>query len=60
MTKYLTLIVAALLIMASAGVSEAACGFRPFAGIRARRAAGQGLFQGNGPLRRAVGRGSCG
>ena len=41
-------------IEVQAACGSGSCGFRPFAGIRARRSAGEGVFQGNGPVRRAV------
>ena len=51
--RYLTLIVAALLIVALSGVSEAACGrWYPGKNIRARRDAGEGVGQANGPGKR--------
>ncbi len=34
--------------------------FRPFSRVAARRAEGRGVGQANGPVRRAVFRGSCG
>lgn len=54
----ITLIVLAASLACLPSISEAACG-RLFPGVRARRAAGNGLFQGNGPFRRAARVGGC-
>lgn len=56
--KYLILFVLALALVASIPVEAEASHGRGLFGVRARRAEGRGVFQGNGPVRRALG--SCG
>lgn len=56
MKTILIALVAVLCLACCADVSEAACG-RGLFGIRGRRAEGRGLFQGNGPVKRAFGGG---
>ena len=60
MKNLIIALIAVFALLLLADCSQAACGGRGLFGIRARRAAGHGLFQGNGPFRRgSCGRGGC-
>ena len=57
--KYLIPLIIAVLILGSVATSEAACGpglfgWHPLQNIAARRAAGKGIGQKNGPAKRLV------